>query len=555
MPYYFNRAIFFTKHSALTTPIFKKIFINVILIFCIFTVLLLLLPLPRHSHAATALTTTTNKAPSSTSPCVSAAADHCNEIIMRKEYALDAIQLTHALADALGTSASAFVHSEHTNSTPFALPADLAIAFARVSTRVEYTEIFTTLAQYYINNTSCALTQHSCHSAFLAINGKQLLRRPLTPQETQHWQQQFSINSLIALSAFLSQKEIRYIDYTKQPNLVNVATRMSLMLNDSTPDTQLLNKALNGSLAYYAVRIQEAERLIHNRHNFYRAIRRFYSQWLGLYDNSDTSLELYTIAFAQTSQLFKPHFKGTFHDLLINPHTLSLPSITSHEATILKHINRPGLFAKTGFLRANNNASIRGWKMRDALLCDVYYSPSGSHLNDNYQHIHTRYQQARKKAGFELPRSLSIEYYLSTARARGNTACNACHEQYLPLGRVLNIFNTEGDLQTHFTLADGSTQAIHTDGRLDITTKRSIAFDDAAHLLSQIARTPQAQQCFVSQWLSFAAQLENASQINHAIKDHNTQAIYHRFSDNFSDNKGDLKQLLIDIASSHWLAQ
>ncbi len=560
MPLCFNRALFFIQRPILATRVFAQILMRVILISRVLTPLFLMLTLPlsMRTSAATTLTAANNKATLSPEPPLDA--DHCNAAIARNQYArLDATQLANTLANALGASASELEHPERARNTPFALPSDLALEFSRASTSLEYTEILTALAKYYISHNTCDLAQHSCHNAFLATNATLLLRRKLTREETHHWQQQFRINSHMALSAFLSQKEVRQIDFTQQPSLVNIATRMSLMLNDSTPDIVLLTKALDGHLAKRTVRTQEAERLINNHRNFYRAIKRFYSQWLGVYSSSSSNsnrhsnaaIESYNIAFAQTSQLFKPIFKGTFSDLLVNTHTISLTHAMAHDATVLEQVDRPGLFAKAGFLAANNNASIRGWKMRSALLCDVYYSPPDSHLNNDYQQIQAHHQQARNSAGFKLPRSLSIEHYLSTAHAQGHTYCNACHEQYLPLGRALNTFNAEGAAQAHFTLPDGSTRALRTAGRINIGENTPIAFNSAAHLLGQIAQTPQAQQCFVSQWLSFAAQLDNATHINRSSARCSTRAIYNRFS----HNNGDLKQLLIDIASSDWLAQ
>lgn len=502
----------------------------------------------------------------------------CDTPFEHRQYArLESTQLANSLAGALGASAFELEHAEFAGGNPLPIPADLAMEFSRSSTSIEYTEIFTQLAELYIKHARCDLSNSDCHNSFLAINGKLLLRRVLTAEETRHWQNQFTIDAKLALVAFLSQEEVREIEYAQQPALVNLATRMSLMLNDSTPDIVLLNKALDGSLADPVVRAQEAERLINISNNFYRAIKGFYSQWLGVREyalNSSAAEETYKVAFAQTSQLYQPTFNGSFDDLLLNTHTIVPPTqnqfyndanITTHgelpfviapmsnDDTLLELAIRPGLFTKAGFLTAYDSASMRGWKMRQALFCGMSSPSVSAHLDESYGRIRTQYTQEREDAGFELPRSLLIERYLDIAQEHDQELCSTCHEQYLPLGRTLNTFDVDGSIQAHFTLADQSTQAIHTTGLINLLTpnRALFAFDDISDLLSQAAQTPLAGQCFVSHWLSYANQLSPAEDINRSPDNCRPESVYTQFE----NNGGDLKQLLIDIAASNWLAE
>lgn len=376
----------------------------------------------------------------------------------------------------------------------------------------------------------CDPAASGCVSEFIAQFGQQAYRRPLDEAQQAQLESIFSGGAglyetgtdfeqgvAMVVEAVLQSPAFLYRSELSQPaeggSLValdgyEVATRLSYMLWNSTPDAALMAAAQAGELDTPEGVETHARRLLEDP----RAadpIEDFHRQWLdmsaygGLTKDPDQfpefvegmadSMAAETLAFAQRVIL---EGEGTYAALMTSTETYVDPSLASiygvevpggePQWVTLDESERAGLLTQAGFLAShayfNGTSPIhRGVFIQRRVLCNEIPDPPGD-------------------ADLDLPPP-DGELVTTRERVEHHTsadACIGCHQMINEPGFAFEGYDAIGRVRT-----EDNGAPIDSSGSL-VTPQGELTFSDGVDLAHQLAAEPQAQRCYLTQWFRYA---------------------------------------------------
>ena len=325
-----------------------------------------------------------------------------------------------------------------------------------------------------------------CASKFLSERVRLLYRRPLTVSEmdsvlgiaAEAARQsgsfatglQFGFSRMLASPNFLFRVERSVADPANPGELrlddYSLASRISFLLWDSPPDTELLDAAARGDLRDQAKLEQQVDRMIASP-RFAEGVRAFFSDMFG-YDQfvglaKDQALyprfssELRKDAQEQALLTIVDHvvtMKGDYRDLFTTRKTFINRNLGSYYKvpvnlagmqgwvphTFGENDRRRGILTLPAFLMLDPNhegrssPTIRGKVVRELMLCQRVPDPPPN-------------------VNFALVSDINSELH-KTARQRltihmENPACAGCHKLTDPIGLSLENYDAIGEYRTH----------------------------------------------------------------------------------------------------------
>lgn len=358
----------------------------------------------------------------------------------------------------------------------------------------------------------CDLNDIACVRTFIERRGRQLWRRSLTPEEFARLFEVFSnvkdrlenpytalefvIAALIQSPHFIFRREIasngRFTDFA-------MASRLSYLLWDTTPDDILLDAAESGELSSERGLQTQIERLLASPRSE-AAILRFFEQWfelekleqlnkdpmvftamtsdLGKMARRETLLNIAEVIFVEDSDL-----RGllTRERTFVNRKLAALYGIRAPVregfgvVELTRQNQRRGLLGQLSFLALHSHpvstsATLRGLFVRSKLLCQTVPPPPAD-VDTSIPEPSGERQTLRER----------VDEHLT------NEACSSCHLLTDPIGLAFENFDGLG---VYRTTDNGG--IIDPSGELD-----GRPFEDAWAITDMLRNHPGFPQCIV----------------------------------------------------------
>jgi hypothetical protein len=370
----------------------------------------------------------------------------------------------------------------------------------------------------------------ACMKTFIAEFGRRAFRRDLSAAEKTRYEglfkeadtlvetgDAFSKGVQVTVEAMLQSANFLYRAETSTKkdgsnvalNSYDIASRLSFMLANTTPDAALLQAAAKDELTNVENVVTHAKRLLATP-NGRATIRDFFGQWLRsdnwvehlnkspmLYPNwnADTmktllveELNLFAeeVSFTQkkglTALLTAPF---TF----VNKSTAPIYGVDGNFGDKLTKVDldptkRAGIVTMLGFLAGNADSSRsspihRGVEVQRQLLC-TNIPPPGMQV-----------PQVPPPSAGKTTREI-------VAQHTGGEGCKTCHEGFInPVGFGLENYDAVGGFRTM-----ESGKPVDASGSLVGTTK-NLPFKNGVEMAKAIAETPEARTCYAKQWLRY----------------------------------------------------
>ncbi|WP_437795929.1 DUF1592 domain-containing protein [Sorangium sp. So ce693] len=294
-----------------------------------------------------------------------------------------------------------------------------------------------------------------------------------------------------------------------------VATRLSYLLWNSLPDDALLEAAEGGALGTPEGIEVEARRMLDDP-KATSALDDFHAQWLhmsryadlskdpALYEDFDASVS--SAMVGETKQFIRHvvlEMEGDFRTLMTSPVGFvndKLAPIYGVEGSFTSELvetpldpaERAGLLTQAGFLSShaffNKSSPIhRGVFIQRQILCTDLPDPPAN-INTTLPPIQGEIKTTRDQ----------VEVHTSP------DACNKCHGVINPPGFALEHFDAVGRYR-----ADEDGETIDATGTIAVGDGE-ISFDGAVDLATQLAESPVAQRCYLTNWYRYG----NARQLS-----------------------------------------
>jgi hypothetical protein len=386
-------------------------------------------------------------------------------------------------------------------------------------------------ATAYNRVVGCAPAQgDACAKAFIAEFGKKAWRRPLTDAEQASLLALFKMGPDLAdtgddfqkgvrvtLEALLQSPKFLYrIELSNQVDKgtiklssYEVASRLSFMVANTTPDETLMTAAANNQLGTPDLVAAQATRLLQTQ-TAHETVRDFHHQWLDLdiYPNKLTKdSKLYpsvTPDLAPVMQSEVEKFvdavtferKAGYASLLtapftyVNKTTAALYGVTGSFSDNLQRVDlnvaeRAGLLTQVGFLATHafsgsSSPIHRGVFIQRRLLCNQIPDPPAN-----------------------VPSLPPLTGSIKTTRQQvdqhtANEPCASCHHTLInPVGFGLENFDAVGKFRT-----TENGEPIDASGVL-AGTEGLTPFSNGIELSQAIADAPEAQLCYAKNWFRY----------------------------------------------------
>ena len=371
-------------------------------------------------------------------------------------------------------------------------------------------------------------SDESCARTFIERVGRRLFRRSLTAEETDarvdianhaaNALRDFYAGLELGLMSLLVSPEFLFRVEAAEPqpsdpstmrlSSISMASRLSYLLWDSTPDDELLDAGENGDLVTETGLATQIERMIASP-KLETGIRALFSDLYdfkqfddGLVRKDSALFPVYTQTMVeeakeQTLRTIVAHLTSEkdYRDLFTTPETfmtrrlgvvyrLPVPTASGWEPyTFPEESRRAGLLSHVSFNALHSHpgrssATLRGKFVREVLLCqDIPTPPANidfSIVEDTMGELRT----ARDR----------LEEHVS------NQACAGCHSLTDPIGLALESFDAVGMFRDEENGAQ-----IDTSGELD-----GISYDDAVGMGQALRDNPALGPCLVRSLFRYA---------------------------------------------------
>jgi hypothetical protein len=290
-----------------------------------------------------------------------------------------------------------------------------------------------------------------------------------------------------------------------------LASSLSYMLWDSSPDKALYDLAAAGQLHDRDVLVQQAQRMWTQKKS-QAALNVFMQQWLQIeellgadkdptnfpkYDKmvaadllEESRLFLNSVVFDQGGdRSFKTLFTANYG--FVNSRTAPIYGATSASTaltkTTLNTAQRKGLLTLGAFMAAHADGDdtglvSRGRYFREEILCDHVPPPDPTKAVFDPQKIRP-----------DMTNRERLEAHTT------NPACFACHQLFDGLGFAMENYDPIGQFRT---MDKG--KMIDPTGSIPLPSGPTIQFKNFIDLVDQLAKSTDLYTCFSSQYLSYA---------------------------------------------------
>ncbi|MEO7248312.1 MAG: DUF1588 domain-containing protein [Novosphingobium sp.] len=409
---------------------------------------------------------------------------------------------------------------------------------------------------------SAAAADDTCAAAALAPLGHYLFRRPLSESETAFYVRQagevagrsgsFWKGLELSLAAMLVSPNYLYVIERGEPDPANPgslrldnpsrATRLAMMLWNSTPNTALLKAAEEGRLTDQAQLNAIATAMVNSR-RFEQGVRAFFADML-LFEKFDDLAKdpiVYPYFNQEVAAALPEQTLRSITDLLLTRNGDYRQIFTTNRTFMTRVLgplyqvpvhrssgweahdfgpsdDRAGILGQAGFLSiyshsGRSSPTLRGRAIREVLMCQPVPNPPG---NVNF----TAVQDVHNKA-------------MPTARDRLTThatdpTCSGCHRITDPVGLSLEKFDGIGAFR-----ARENDAALDSSGRID-----GADFQGAEGLGKLLADNPATTQCVASRALEYASGRPSAD-----------DALVAAVSKKFGENGYSIRSLFLQAAT------
>jgi hypothetical protein len=375
----------------------------------------------------------------------------------------------------------------------------------------------------------------ACAREFITTIGRRLFRRSLTEDEVAvrvavaagsadelgdfYAGLQMALTSLLVSPNFLFRVEEIEPDPADASRLrltsTSVATRLSYLIWDSTPDDELLDAAETGGLLDVPNLTSQVTRLLESP-KAEAGIRAFFSDLLtfrsideGLVRKSPTDFPAFTLTLAgdakeQTLRTIVDHLvtnERDLRELYTTRNTFLTPSLGSvyavpfgggqwgpyefagdgPRAGLLSHVSLLAITAHPG----RSSATLRGKFVREVLLCQTIPDPPANVDFSIVENTDGEIRTARQRLGEHVT----------------NDACAGCHQLMDPIGLAFENFDAIGAFR-----AQENGVTIDASGELD-----GQAYDDAIGMGQALHDHPALGPCMTSNLYRYAVGREPVS--------------------------------------------
>ncbi|WP_437305384.1 DUF1592 domain-containing protein [Sorangium sp. So ce388] len=377
----------------------------------------------------------------------------------------------------------------------------------------------------------------ACARQFIKELGKRVYRRPLSAEQEEAYAAAFARGDGLFESGTPFEQGVRHVleAMLQSPHFLyrvelsdeldgeqvipldgyEVATRLSYLLWNSLPDDALLAAAEGGALGTPEGIEVEARRMLADD-KAVSALDDFHRQWLhmsgyadlskdpALYEGFDASVS--SAMLAETQQFIRHvilEMEGDYRTLMTAPvgfvNDKLAPiygvagSFTSELVeTPLDPGERAGLLTQAGFLSShaffNKTSPIhRGVFIQRQILCAELLDPPAN-INTELPPIQGEIRTTRDQ----------VEAHTSPK------ACSSCHGMINPPGFAFEHFDAVGRYR-----ADEEGEPIDATGTMQVG-ETEVSFDGAIDLVKQLAESPVAQRCYLTNWYRYG----NARQLS-----------------------------------------
>jgi hypothetical protein len=407
----------------------------------------------------------------------------------------------------------------------------------------------------------------ACGREMIEDFGRRALRRPLTTEEADRYgaffEQQMTAISFrgaleLTVQAFLQAPQFLYrielgVPEDGEEILAlddhEMASRLSYFLWQSMPDDVLFDAAEAGELSTPEGVAEQARRMLDDPRAAETVID-FHRQWLDfdrvMEENKDPVLyptwtDTLRNAMREESDRFVEHLyqsdANLLQELLTSRTTFANPILAEFYGvpapteewgmTTLPEGERSGYLTRGNFLAAyahstNGSPPLRGVAIMDRWLCEPPPPPPPT--------ADTSPPMAVQGAAPRTNRELFEE-------RTSPDACTGCHTTINGLGFPFEGYDAAGAFRTQDNGID-----VDATGEIRGTDDINGEIDDALHLSEQLASSGQVRDCMVRNWFRFAFAREPGRADSCALED---------FSTALADGEGNVKDLIVAIASSH----
>jgi hypothetical protein len=489
---------------------------------------------------------------------------------------LTAAQLNNALQDILGdpsfpvqatppeTSIDGFYNNADVQTPTAALVEDYATAAEAAS--AEAVAKVSTLA-------GCAATDAGCGATFIQNFGALAFRRPLTSDEQSRYlafydQELQGTDEAVALRlvayAMLQSPQFLYVPEFGEPGATpangavplspyELATRLSLFLLDSIPDSQLLAAAAAGTLSTPDQIDTQARRLLATP-RARAAIANFGEQWLDLEHLDLPSVAKDPTAFPQWNPALESAMHtevdmfvtsnildgdGKLSSLLTSNQTwvngplasiygINPPSASGFTQVTLDPTHRAGLLTLSALLAEHAHQvqpSIvwRGVFVLDRLFCAPPPDPPAN-VNTAVVDTTTAMNTNRDREEAHIT----------------NASCAGCHTQIDGIGFTFEEFDALGQFRT-----TDNGQPVDTSGTI-VGTDVDGPVTNAVDLANKLAGSAQVHTCMTKEWLRYAYA---------RVEDQTDTCNIQLMDQAFTAGNSDIRELLVAIVKSNEFTQ
>lgn len=378
----------------------------------------------------------------------------------------------------------------------------------------------------------------ACADQVIQEFGQQIFRRPLTAAEVTRFTTLYANRAEItATGSFDEALELIIRAFLLSPSFLmraetaetpegqyfalsgyEIASRLSYMLWNSTPDDALYAAAAAGNLSTSEGILAEAQRMLADpkARDMVRAFHERYAhmgagtRWTNVTRDpaqfpafSDGLVPLLTQETERFFDYVVFDLGGTFQDLLTSPVAFvnsALAPLYNLDAAAygadlvpveLDATLRPGVFTRVGFLTSyslydRSSPILRGAFLQKEVLCTPIGTPPPN-------------AQA-------TPLPDSADLTTNRDRVDAQTAapeCATCHHTFInPTGFALESFDAIGAYQT---TEQGSGAPINTAATVPIG-QTTVDVAGAGDLMEAIANSPEAENCYAERWVEYAYQ-------------------------------------------------
>jgi len=422
---------------------------------------------------------------------------------------LTASQYANAVTDLIGVTpdTSTFLADSSTEDSPF--PTNVAVEPQALDIDNYWTTAEALAAEVDLDSlVECSTRDEACAESFVARLGRRAYRRPLTTEQQDGLmaiyrvgaEESFDRGAQLVLQALLQSPEFLYqveLGTDGAPgddgtlyrlDGYEVATRLSFLLWNTTPDDALLDAAAAGMLdtaegvQAEAMRLMENPRFSETLVDFHLAVARV----TRIDDVTRSEMELtdeVRAAMVEEARAFVTQVmegEGTVDALFTAPVTPSDELDMIHEGGPARAglLTLPAVLLSSPPIETHFAPTYRGNSIRTFLLCDPVAPPDF---------------EVEFEGGGDLTARERLRQH------KDNPGCANCHDRMDPIGFALENYDDLGRWRDE----DGDGYEIDPSGYVVIDGESNLDISGPEELGEAMAALPEVRRCMAVQWFRY----------------------------------------------------